>query len=299
MGFVKTASTALAIALPAVNAIAPPDISGYTLTWGDDFSGPAATLPNATNWIFTTGTSYPGGAANFGTGEIETYTNAIANVQLSGKDSVQITALKDASGAWTSARIETQRTDFMAAAGGKMRIQASLSLPNVGSQGIGYWPAFWALGSSFRGVYTHSNWPAAGELDIMENVNGINKAFGTMHCDVSPGGACNEKDGLSSNLTCAGTACQGNFHTYAVEVDRSTSPESVNWYLDGTLYWTVTETMLPAAIWAQTVHVPYFVLLNLAIGGEFPNKAFGSTTPTADTVSGGVFEAQYVAVYHT
>ncbi|KAK1580729.1 beta-glucanase [Colletotrichum navitas] len=296
MSFFKTAR-ALAIALPAVNAIAPPAISGYTLTWGEDFAGAAATLPNATNWIITTGTSYPGGAAKFGTGEIETYTDAIANLQLSGKDTLQITALKDAAGAWTSARIETQRTDFAAAAGGKMRIQASLSLPNVGTQGVGYWPAFWALGSTFRGNF--NNWPACGELDIMENVNGINQDWGTMHCDVNPGGACNEKNGLSGNLTCGGGACQGNFHTYAVEVDRSASPESVKWYLDDVVYWTVTETQLPADIWAQTVHVPYYVLLNLAIGGEFPDKVFGSTTPTADTVSGGVFEAEYVAVYHT
>ncbi|KAK1997690.1 beta-glucanase [Colletotrichum falcatum] len=296
MGFSKTAK-ALAIALPAVNAIAPPAISGYTLTWGDDFTGAAGTLPNATNWIITTGTSYPGGAANFGTGEIETYTNSNTNVQLSGGDSLQITAIKDAAGAWTSARIETQRTDFVAAAGAKMRIQASLSLPNVGTQGVGYWPAFWALGSTFRGNY--NNWPACGELDIMENVNAINQAWGTMHCDVNPGGACNEKNGLSSNLTCAGGACQGTFHTYAVEVDRVASPEAVNWYLDETLYWTVTADQVPAAVWEQTVHVPYYVLLNLAIGGEFPDKVAGITTPTADTVSGGVFEAQYVAVYHT
>ncbi|GKT48756.1 uncharacterized protein ColSpa_08937 [Colletotrichum spaethianum] len=170
-----------------------------TLTWGDHFIGDAATLPNATNWLFTTGTSYPGGSANFGTGEIETYTDAIANVQLSGRDSLQTTTIKESAGAWTSARIETQRTDFVAAAGGKMRIQASFSLPDVGNKAIGYWPAFWALGSALRGNYLHRNWPAVGELDIMENVNGLSETWGTMHCDVNPGGACNETDGLSGN----------------------------------------------------------------------------------------------------
>ncbi|KAK2024772.1 beta-glucanase [Colletotrichum zoysiae] len=296
MGFVKTAK-ALAIALPAVSATAIPAISGYTLTWGEDFTGAAGTLPNASNWIFTTGTSYPGGAAQFGTGEIETYTNDVANVQLSGEGRLEITAIKDSAGAWTSARLETQRTDFAAAAGGKMRIQAALSLPDVATNGVGYWPAFWALGTSFRGNY--NNWPACGELDVMENINAISEAWGTMHCDVNPGGACNENNGLSGNLTCAGSKCQGNFHIYAVEVDRSTSPESVNWYLDDVLYWTVKETDLPAGIWTQTAHVPYFLVLNLAIGGSFPDKVYGSTTPIADTVSGGVFGAEWVAVYHT
>ncbi|KAK1965462.1 beta-glucanase [Colletotrichum sublineola] len=296
MGFVKTVK-ALAIALPAVNAVAPPTIQGYNLAWSDDFSGAAGTLPNASNWIFTTGTSYPGGAAHFGTGEIETYTDNVANVQLSGKDTLQITAIKDSSGAWTSSRIETQRTDFAPAAGQNMLIQASLSLPNMGTNGLGYWPAFWALGSSFRGNYT--NWPECGELDIMENVNSADKAWGTMHCDTSPGGACNEKSGLSSNLTCAGSSCTGNFHTYTIVVDRSSTPESVHWYLDEVEYWSVSETQMTEAIWAQTVQVPYYLILNLAIGGEFPDNNSGSTTPTADTASGGVFEAEYVAVYYT
>lgn len=73
---------------------------------------------------------------------------------LTGNGSLAITARKDSSGAWTSARIETVRTDFECAEGGKMRIQASLSLPALGEKGIGYWPAFWTLGATFRGTYT-------------------------------------------------------------------------------------------------------------------------------------------------
>lgn len=65
---------------------------------------------------------------------------------------MQITAIKNGY-LWTSSRIETKRTDFMAPAGGKMRIQASLNLPKVENP-IGYWPAFWTLGAKFRGVFT-------------------------------------------------------------------------------------------------------------------------------------------------
>ncbi|OLN86544.1 Beta-glucanase 3 [Colletotrichum chlorophyti] len=293
MVFTKTL-TALALALPAQAVI--PDIAGFTLTWGDDFTGAAGAQPDPTNWVFTTGTSYPGGAPNFGTGEIQTYTNAVDNVQLSGTDTLKITALKDATGAWTSARLETNRTDFAAPVGGKMRIQASISLPDVGTAGVGYWPAFWALGSTFRGNY--QNWPVAGELDIMENVNAVNEVWGTMHCDVSPGGACHEQDGLSGNLTCAGTPCQGNFHKYTLEVDRTAAPEAVRWFLDDTLFWQLTDADVPAAVWTETIGTSYFVLLNIAIGGSFPDKNFGSPTPLADTVSGGTMEVEYVAVYN-
>lgn len=143
---------ALSAAVPAVHAVVP-SVEGFTLTWSDDFTGSAGALPDSANWLMSTGTSYPGGAANWGTGEIQTYTSDPANVKLSGNGTVQITALKSGT-AWTSARIETQRTDFMAKDGGKLRIQGRLSLPEVTANGIGYWPAFWTLGSDFRGNYT-------------------------------------------------------------------------------------------------------------------------------------------------
>ena len=71
---------------------------------------------------------------------------------LRNSSAVQITAIKSGND-WTSSRIETQRTDFMAPPGGRMRIQASLNLPLVANP-IGYWPAFWTLGAKFRGVFT-------------------------------------------------------------------------------------------------------------------------------------------------
>lgn len=148
--------TAVAALLPAVNA-AVPQIPGFSLTWSDDFVGTANSLPNLANWIVDTGTSYPGGPAQWGTGEIQTYTSSTNNLKLNGNGALQITASRNSAGAWTSARIETQRSNFMAAAGGKMRIQASLNLPAVGSNGIGYWPAFWTLGSAYRGNYQYVN----------------------------------------------------------------------------------------------------------------------------------------------
>ena len=93
-------------------------------------------------------------------------------------------------------------------------------MPNVtGAAAKGYWPAFWALGAPFRGNYW--NWPGIGELDIMENVQGLNNNWSTMHCGTSPGGPCNETTGIGGQRACDGATCQGGFHTYAVEWDRS------------------------------------------------------------------------------
>jgi hypothetical protein len=141
--------------LPGVWATVP-SIDGFQLIWSDDFDGFANTLPRSSNWIITTGTSYPGGAANWGTGEIETYTSDPNNVAVDGNGNLVITALKSpTTSRWTSGKVETVRTDFVAQPGGKMRIQASLSLPNLApSASIGYWPAFWTLGATFRGNYT-------------------------------------------------------------------------------------------------------------------------------------------------
>ncbi|KAH6646402.1 family 16 glycosyl hydrolase [Truncatella angustata] len=281
-------------ALLATAQAVVPAISGFTLTWSDDFTGATYAPPSSSNWITDTGTSYAGGPASWGTGEVQTYTNNYKNLRQTGRGALEIIALKSGS-AWTSGRIETVRKDFMAKAGGAMRIQARAALPSV-KQPAGYWPAFWTLGAAYRGNYT--NWPFIGEFDIMESVNGLSKAFGGMHCGTNPGGECNEPSGLGSNLACSGTACQGNFHIYTLEVDRTGSVEAIRWFLDGTLYNQVTSSQLSAATWAQVAHQPHFVLLNLAMGGGFPNGVYGSSTPLSTTTSGGVYTVDYVAVYN-
>ncbi|ORY61709.1 family 16 glycosyl hydrolase [Pseudomassariella vexata] len=293
MGLPKVISL-LALFSSAIRA-AVPSIEGFTITWSDDFTGAAGSLPDSANWLVDTGTSYPGGASNWGTGEIQTFTSNPENIQQDGNGVLKITAIKDEAGGWTSARIETQRTDFLAQPGSKMRIQASLNLPQV-EQPIGYWPAFWTLGAPFRGNYL--NWPSIGEFDIMENVNGIDEVFGTLHCGSNPGGPCNETTGISGKQKgCPGSICQGNFHTYTFEVDRTqTSAEFLRWYVDDVQFFELAASDVEAEAWNQTVHEPHFLLMNLAIGGSFPNKEFGAdATPLEDTTSGGVYQAEYVA----
>jgi hypothetical protein len=271
----------------------PAKAASWNLVWGDDFNGSAGSSVDTTNWLFDTGTGYPNGAPNWGTHEIETNTNSTNNVSLDGNGHLAITPVRDANGNWTSGRIETQRTDFAAPAGGAMAVEASIQLPNVtGATAQGYWPAFWMLGSAFRGNY--ANWPSIGEIDAMENVNGDDVEHGTLHCGVTPGGPCNEKLGLGGTANCAPTTCQAGFHTYRIEVDRSTTPEEVRWYLDGVEFWHVASNApgMDATTWANTIQHGFFIILNVAIGGDFPGGP-----PAATTQSSASMLVDYVHVY--
>ncbi|MGN9813568.1 carbohydrate-binding protein [Micromonospora sp. BQ11] len=291
-------TTALAGVTATADAAVPAPAPGWSLVWSDDFTGAAGTLPSAANWIIDTGTSYPGGPPNWGTGEIQTYTASTANVSHDGGGNLRITPLRDGSGRWTSARIETVRSNFKPAAGGVLAIEGRIQMPNVtGAEASGYWPAFWALGAPYRGNY--QNWPGIGEFDVMENVNGINSVWGVLHCGVAPGGPCDEFNGIGASRACPGSTCQSAFHTYRFEWDASISPQQLRWYVDGQLYHTVSQSRIGEPYWSQmTNHAGYFLLLNVAMGGAFPNGVAGGATPTAATVPGRPMLVDYVAVYN-
>jgi len=278
----------LGTAQPASAAVpAPP--AGFSLTWSDDFTGPAGTGLPASTWKYDTGTG-------FGTGEVETMTSSPANVYQDGAGHLVLKALHsgtDPATGWTSGRVETQSSGFGAAPGGVVRMESVLQQPNVTpGNGAGYWPAFWMLGAGLRNGGT---WPSIGEVDIMEDVNGRSSVFGTVHCGTNPGGACNESTGIGSGEhACPG--CQTGFHDYAVEIDRSTSPEQIRYYLDGANYFTVKANQVDATTWSNAVDHPFFIIYDLAIGGGFPD-AFGGG-PNGATVSGGAMVIDSVAVYN-
>lgn len=273
-----------------------PDPSGWTLRFSDDFSGPAGQLPSRSEWLFDTGHSYPGGPSNWGTHEVQRYTDDPANVSLDGQGSLRITPRRTAHG-WTSARIETRRSDFRPPAGGVLRIQSRLQMPDVsGEAALGYWPAFWALGHSFR---QSGNWPQAGEFDIMENVNGLNTVWGSLHCGRFPAGPCDEPNGIGQHRACPDSRCQQDFHTYTFEWDESVTPQALRWYLDGKLYGVLTKPRLPDATWQEiTGQHGYFLLLDVAMGGDFAYAvAGGMDTPVARTEPGHPMVVDYVAVW--
>lgn len=269
---------------------APPD--GFELVFSDDFEGDAGSTIDRSKWLFDLGTGYPGGAPNWGTGEIEVMTDKPENVSQDGGGNLAITPIGSGT-SWESGRIETVQ-DFGAEEGGVMRVEGRLQQPDVnGTNGLGYWSAFWMLGEDARPVGA-TNWPGIGELDISEGINGRGSTFATMHCGVAPGGPCNEFTGLGSGEVPCGT-CGTAFHTYAVEHDRSVTPEQVRWFLDGDQIFSISEDQLDAATWRNATDHGFYIILNVAIGGGFPAALGGG--PDANTVSGRPMLVDYVAVY--
>jgi beta-glucanase (GH16 family) len=278
-----------ALALPLIGSFGATEGSAaaapaaWTTVFQDDFNGAAGTGVNPADWLYDTGTGYPGGAGQWGTGEIETPTTSTDNVYQDGQGHLVIKPIRDGAGNWTSGRIESQRTDFGAPAGGQMEMSATLQQPSPQS-GLGYWPAFWAMGGAARPVGA-TNWPSIGELDIMEDVNASSQHSTTFHCG-QWAGECHDPDGISSGLqACAG--CQSGYHTYSVIVDRTNaSAESLRFYLDGTQTFAVQQNEVSAQTWTDAVDHGFFAIFDVAIGGSYPNKVCACTTPPGDITSG-------------
>jgi hypothetical protein len=268
------------VATTQANAALPGPPSGWTQVFADDFNGSNGSGIDG-QWMYDTGQGV------WGTGEIENMTNSTANVHLDGAGNLDITALGSGSN-WTSGRVQTTSANVGAPAGGKLEVTASLQQP---TGGLGYWPAFWMLGPG--------QWPENGEIDIMEDVNALSEVAGTIHCGVSPGGPCNEGNGIGSGLRGCG-GCQSGFHTYTMILDRTnTSNESITFYLDGASYFTVTEGQVGTSTWQQAFDHNLSIIFDLAIGGAFPNGVCGCSTPTGSTASGGTMRVDYVAAYTT
>jgi ricin-type beta-trefoil lectin protein len=274
------AARTLAAARTAPAAVpAPP--SGWSTVFSDDFNGAAGSGADS-QWMYDTG---PG--SSFGTGEIETMTNSASNVHLDGNGNLDITALGSGS-SWTSGRIQTTSANVGAPAGGELEVTASIEQPGGGP---GYWPAFWMLGPG--------QWPENGEIDIMEDVNSLSEVSGTIHCGTDPGGPCNESNGIGSGLRSCG-GCQSGYHTYTMILNRTNpSDESITFYLDGNQYFSVSESQVGTSTWQAAFDHNMSIILDLAMGGGYPNGQCGCTTPTGSTASGGTMSVAYVAAYTT
>jgi beta-glucanase (GH16 family) len=270
--------------------------SGWKQVWADNFDGPANSSINTADWQFLNGQ----GTALFGnTGEIETTTSSLKNIHLDGNGGLDIVvqghgAAGDSGTAWTSARIKSTGL-FGAPAGGEMMVTASIKQP-VTNNGLGYWPAFWMLGPG--------TWPGTGEIDIMEDVDGISNTSATVHCGNltqrnSDGtfGPCRETTGLSSGLLPC-PSCQTGFHTYTVIVDRrDAADQQIRWYLDGKQIYSVREQQVGTAVWTAAFDHGLQIILDVAVGGSFPDKRCDCTTPAVQTTSGGTMVVKYVRVY--
>lgn len=167
---------------------------------------------------------------------------------------------------WTSARLESTYV-FTPPDGVRTLVEAKIrfgSNPQANKQGL--WPAFWMLGDSIR---HGTGWPACGEIDILEMVDGILTGYGTVHCDVAPGGICNEFNGIGGNI---GVPDNG-WHTWRVIIDRTPGSwldESITWYRDGVQFMQVTGARINNQnVWNSLATTPLYFILNVAVGGDW------------------------------
>lgn len=252
----------------------------WAVAWKADFSGRAGTGLDTRYW------SYDIGQGKWGNGEIEDDTAIPGNVQLNGYGDLYITPVGQGS-SWTSGRIQTAR-EFTAPAGGELMVAASIRQPDPAS-GPGYWPAFWMLGQG--------EWPEHGEIDIMEDVNGLSEHSGSLHCgDPSAGNPCHEGTGLTSALRpCPG--CQAGFHTYSVVIDRrDASDQQIRWYLDGHEFFSVSESQVGAAAWTEAVDHGFSIILDVAMGGTYPDDECHCSAPNGATTDGSPMIVRSLAV---
>lgn len=278
----------LAAVLTGCSSGPPPPSLHWAKVWAANFSGAAGSALSPRDWTYDTGQGI------FGTGEVETMTDSPANVYLDGHGGLAITVL-GAGSQWTSGRVQTTR-QFVPMAGDELMVTASIKQPDP-STALGYWPAFW--------LYSTATWPEHGEIDIMEDVNGLSRHSGTLHCGnlVTKNadgtlGPCHEYTGLTSGLQpCPG--CQTGYQDYSVIVDRRhPSSEQIRWYLDGREFFSVSESAVGAAVWTKAVDHGFSIILDLALGGSYPDNACHCSAPGSATTSGGTMSVRSLAVYN-
>jgi beta-glucanase (GH16 family) len=237
----------------------------WALTWQDEFDGPAGQLPDPSRWVFDVGTDW-------GNAQLEYDTARPENVSLDGAGHLAITARRESylGCEYTSGRINT-RGKFQQAGG---RFEARMRMP----RGRGLWPAFWLLGANIGAV----NWPACGEIDILEYRGQEPRVVhGSLHGTGYSGG-----NAVTRSYTVPGAPLDSSFHVYAVEW---TSKE-ISWFVDDHVFFTVARNGLPAGrSWAFD-HT-FFVVLDLAVGGHFVGP------PDAGTVFPQQLLVDYVRVY--
>ena len=214
--------------------VMPPnvDTTSYQLVWADEFD---STAINTNAWHFETGGS------GWGNHEQEYYTDKNATVE---NGNLVITAKKETVGAnhYTSSRMTTQgRKEFTYG-----KIEARLKMP----VGQGLWPAFWMLGANINTV----GWPRSGETDIMEHINADSLIYGTLHWDNNG----HVQDSKSTPST------PSEYHVYSV----AWTATSIKWFIDETPFQEVNITTNNT----EEFHLPSFILLNLAVGGDWPGQ---------------------------
>lgn len=246
--------------------------SASTLLWQDEFNQPAGSAPDSAKWVYDLGDN------GWGNQELQIYTDqrensfVVADSEATDGHALVIKAVRNPAGGYTSARLKTHGKF----ATGPARIEARLKLP----KGQGIWPAFWMLGDNIKQV----SWPACGEIDIMEMIgHQPGTLYGTLH---GPGYSGTKAPTKSIELP-GGATFGDAYHVFAVDwkADR------IDWLLDGKIFHTQTPATLPPGTKWVFDGPPFFLLLNLAVGGLWPGY------PDETTEFPQEYRIDYVRVY--
>ncbi|TVR60622.1 MAG: glycoside hydrolase family 16 protein [Gemmatimonadales bacterium] len=242
--------------------------SSWTLVWSDEFDGSEL---DPEKWSVQVGDGCAEGICGWGNNELQWY--QADNIEVSG-GFLTITAREERVGgqSYTSARIRTKgKGDWTYG-----RIDVRARLPT----GQGLWPAIWMLPSDDR----YGTWAAGGEIDIMELVgHQPDRVYGTLHY----GGEWpdNVYSGAPYVLT-SGTFAD-RFHTFTVEWEEG----EIRWYVDGRHYQTQTQWHSTGGPFPAPFDQPFHLLLNVAVGGNWPGNPDARTTFPQSMV------VEYVRVY--
>ena len=201
------------------------------VVWADDFDRRRRDLSVHGSWLFTTGTSYPGGAPQFGTGEVQTYTDDPANVQprRRGAPRHHRDPRRRAAGGDRRGSRPAAPTSSPPPAGRSRWRPGSRSPPPARATGR-------RSGCSARAsVATTSTGPGSARSTSWRTSGGEpSHVYGTLHCGVAPGGPCREFDGISGRYPMPdGKPLSADFHTFSIQWDRSLPQEEIRWYVDG------------------------------------------------------------------
>jgi beta-glucanase (GH16 family) len=260
-------------AAPRVSSGPPPPPHGWTSTFDDEFDGPAGTPPNPLRWV------HERGGTGWGDDQLQYYTNDVGNAHLDGAGHLAITGDRASSNltCWygpcrfTSAKITTLEPQLALFSQGYGHFEARIRMPI----GKGLWPAFWLVGDNMTSVGSDN----AGEIDVMEML-GDRPTQVEQHAH-GPGLDFGGPITLPSGNSVA------DWHAYAVDW----TPGRIDWQVDGRTTQSLTKDQAGDAAWV--FDHPFYILLNLAVGGNWPGSPDGATAFPATML------VDYVRVYKT
>lgn len=280
---VLIAATALgARPAPSASNVSPPrlaTVTAWTLVWSDEFDGAAGARPDSTRWRHEIGDGCSVGNCGWGNNEKEWYTSDAANASLTGEGTLAITARAAQVGLrcyygpcrYTSAKLTTKGKYEP----GYGRVEGRIKLP----RGQGLWPAFWMLGRDFPST----PWPASGEIDIMEFRG--SRPWETSSAMHGPGYS-GDRTPFVHRAGREGIALSDDFHRYATEWE----PGQVRFYVDDALHYVVNRSAT-AGLGAWAFDHPFYIILNLAVGGGFDGD------PASDAIFPATVLVDYVRVF--